>query len=97
MRLHVYRFRLRALGSLCFPGFPGPALRGGLGDSREVHALLFEPPAALPHKRFADPPRPITLRPRFGAGTYGPGSVLEVEMTLVGSAGAHLLPVVRAL
>ncbi len=97
MRLHVYRFRLRALGSLFFPAFPGPALRGALGDSREVHALLFEPPAALPHKRFADPPRPVTLRPRFSAGTYAPGSALEFEVTLVGSAGAHLLPVVRAL
>jgi hypothetical protein len=97
LHLHVYRFRLRALGSLCFPSFPGPALRGALGDSREVHALLFEPPASLPHKRFADPPRPVTLRPRFGAGTYATGSALEFEMTLVGSAGAHLLPIVRAL
>lgn len=97
MQLHVYRFRLRAVGSLRFPAFPGPALRGALGDSREVHALLFDPPPALPQKRFADPPRPVTLRPRFGAGTYAPGSVLEFELTLVGSAGAHLLPVVRAL
>ena len=97
MLLHVYRFRLRTLGSVLFPSFPGPALRGALGDSREVHALLFAPPPSLPQKRFADPLRPVTLRPRFGAGSYGPGSVLELEMTLVGSAGAHLLPVVRAL
>jgi hypothetical protein len=97
MDLHIYRFRLRTLGTLRFGTFPGPALHGALGESREVYARLFAPPPALPQKRFADPPRPVTLRPRFGAGVYGPESVLELELTLVGSAGAALPAVVRAL
>lgn len=97
MDLHVYRFQLRTRGTLRFGTFPGPALRGALGESREVYARLFAPPPALPQKRFADPPRPVTLRPRFGAGVYGPDSALELEMTLVGSAGAALPALVRAL
>ncbi len=95
--LHVFRFRLRALGTVRFDSFPGPALRGALGDSPEVSTRLFTPPAALPQKRFADPPRPVTLRPRFDAGVYAPGSQLELDMTLVGGAGAALGALVRAL
>jgi hypothetical protein len=95
--LHVFRFRLHTAGTVRFGGFPGPVLRGALGESREVYARLFAPPPALPQKRFADPPRPVTLRPRFGAGVYGPDSVLELDMTLVGNAGAALPAVMRAL
>jgi hypothetical protein len=95
--LHRYRFRLRTGGTVRFPAFPGPALRGALGDQREVYHAFFRPPAALPQKRFADPPRPIVLHPRFGAGTYGPGSALELDVTLAGTAGAHFATLLRGL
>ena len=97
MLLHVYRVRLRATGPLTFPTFPGPALRGALGDDRAVYEALLRPGVDLPQKRFADPPRPLLLRPRFGAGTYAAGSALEVEVTLVGSAGRFFPQLLRAL
>jgi hypothetical protein len=97
LHLHVYRARLRTLTAIRFAGFPGPALRGALGDDPDVYARLLAPPPALPQKRFADPPRPLLLRPRFGAGPYGEDSELELEFTLVGSAGAHLPALLRAL
>ncbi|MDB4948552.1 MAG: hypothetical protein JWM27_1201 [Gemmatimonadetes bacterium] len=97
LHLHAYRARLRTLAPLAFTGFPGPALRGALGDDPEVYARLLAPPPTLPQKRFSDPPRPLLLRPRFGAGEYGEGSALELDFTLVGRAGAHLPAVVRAL
>jgi hypothetical protein len=95
--LHRYRFRLRTLGPVRFPAFPGPALRGALGEHPEVHSALFRPPATLPQKRFADPPRPFVLRPSFGAGAYGPDSLLELDVSLAGSAGAHFPALLRAM
>jgi hypothetical protein len=97
VHLHRYRIRLRTRGTLRFPAFPGPALRGALGDQGDVYAAFFRPPPALPQKRFADPPRPIVLHPRFGPGTYGPGSALELDVTLTGSAGAHLATLLRGI
>ena len=95
--LHVYRFRLRTEGPVEFPTFPGPALRGALGDDRAAYAAFFSPPPVLPQARFADPPRPIVLRPRFAAGAYGEGSVLELDVTLAGRAARHLPALIRAL
>jgi hypothetical protein len=97
LSLHLYRARLRTLTPLWFAGYPGPALRGAFGDDPEVYARLLAPPPMLPQKRFGDPPRPLLLRPRFGAGPYAAGSGLELDFTLVGSAGAHLPALVRAL
>jgi hypothetical protein len=51
----------------------------------------------LPQARFADPPRPLVLRPRFGAGCYGEGSALELDVTLAGRAASHLPALIRAL
>jgi hypothetical protein len=95
--IHHYRFRLRTLGPVRFHAFPAPALRGVLGEHPEAYRALFSPPAALPQKRFADPPRPLVLWPRCGAGTYGPDSLLELDVTLAGSAGAHVPALIRAM
>jgi hypothetical protein len=95
--LHVYRFRLRTLGPVEFTTFPGPALRGALGDDRAAYAAFFSPPPVLPQARFADPPRPLVLRPRFGAGCYGEGSALEIDVTLAGRAAHHLAALIRAV
>lgn len=97
MLIYRYRFRLRAQGCVRFPAFPGPALRGALGEQPEVYQALLRPPPALPQKRFSDPPRPLVLRPRFDAGTYSAGSVLELDATLVGSAGACFPALLRGM
>ncbi len=77
MHLHLFRFRLRAAGSLLFGSFPGPALRGALGDSREVHVAPLlasaRPPAEALRRSPAprDPPSPLRpgqLRPRLRPG-----------------------------
>lgn len=88
---------LRATAPIEFDEFPGPVIRGALGDDAAVYAALFRPPPVLPQRRFADPPRPLLLRPRFCAGRYGEGSALELDLTLVGAAGAHLPAIIRAL
>jgi hypothetical protein len=95
--LHVYRFRLRTLAPVEFTTFPGPALRGALGDDPAAYAAFFSPPRMLPQARFADPPRPLVLRPGFGAGCYGEGSVLDLDVTLAGRAASHLPALIRAL
>lgn len=97
MQLHRYRFRLRTLGPIRFPVFPGPALRGAIGDQRDLYAALLRPSATLPQKRFGDPPRPFVMRPRFGAGDYGAGSALELDVTLAGAAAAHFPTLLRGL
>lgn len=97
MEIHRYRFRLRTLGPVRFPAFPGPALRGALGDQREVYAALLRPSASLPQKRFGDPPRPFVLRPCFGAGEYGAESALELDVTLAGTAATHFPALLRGL
>jgi CRISPR-associated endoribonuclease Cas6 len=97
LELRWYRARLRTLTAVAFRDFSGPALRGGLGEDRDLYARLLSPAPALPQKRFADAPRPLLLRPRFGAGVYGEDSALELDLTLVGSAVAHMPALVRAL
>lgn len=64
-----------------------------------AYARLFRPTAAmyrLPVTRYRDLPPPLTLRPRFGPGSYGAGSVLEFEMTVVGAAWRHVPAIVAA-
>jgi hypothetical protein len=48
-------------------------------------------------KRFGTPPPPLVLRPRFPAGTYSRGTVLELQVVLVGRAHEGLRWVVAGL
>jgi len=74
LSLHVYRFRLRTEEPVEFPTFPGPALRGALGDDRAAYAAFFSPPAAALRRR--------VLWRGIGAGVGGEaGNILVFDQT----------------
>lgn len=107
-RLHV---TLRALEPIPLFGYPGPALRGMLGNALEVFsagpwgerggpdlfALIFEAPPKPAHGRDQPPPAYILHLPHHSVGELAAGERLSFTLDLFGPAAEHGIAVCWAL